>query len=91
MKEIGSFTRLGFVLVYSTARPASLAVTKFLLSKLRPPIPKMIVAMVTQGSHDSHMIEKGREFAESCGAVFLATDDSDWTSESHDSHMMIML
>ncbi len=49
----------------------------------------MIVAMVTEGSHDSHMIEEGRELAENCGAVFMSSEESDWTSKSRDTEIFL--
>lgn len=82
IKEILSFTRLGFILAYSTSRPASLSVTKFLLSKL-PAVPKMLVAVVLGQSCDDHMIEEGRQIAQSYDALFVCTSDLDWASKSH--------
>ncbi len=80
MKEIVSFTRLGLILAYSPSRPASLAVIKFLLSKL-PAVPKMIIAIVSEESCDNHMMSEGRQVAEQCDAVFVSTNDPEWTSE----------
>ena len=83
-----SFTRLGFILVYSTLRPASLACIKFLMTKL-PNIPKMIIAMASDLSHDNHMIEEGRELAEKSDSMFISTADPEWTSKSYENHMTI--
>ena len=83
LKDVALFVRLGVILVYSTARPASLAIIKSLLSKL-PSIPKLIVAMATNGSHDNKLLEEGRVLANSANAMFVynngETLPSEWTS-----------
>jgi hypothetical protein len=56
--------------VYSTQRPASLAVTKALLPKL-PNLPKLIVAMAMDGSHDNKLLEEGRSLANESNAAFV--------------------
>ncbi len=47
----------------------------------------MIVAIVTDELRDNEMIEEGRRLARNCSGVFVSTNDSDWTSKLHDSHM----
>ena len=70
LKDILSSVRLGIVLVYSTQRPASLAVTKALLAKL-PNLPKLIVAMALDGSHDNRLLEEGQSLANESNAMFV--------------------
>lgn len=80
LKDVTSFVRLGVILVYSTARPASLAIIKSLLSKL-PSIPKLIVAMATNGSHDNKLLEEGRGLANSANAMFVYNNGETLPSE----------
>ena len=56
--------------MYSTQRPASLAVAKALLPKL-PNLPKLIIAMAMNGSHDNKLLEEGRSLANESNAVFV--------------------
>lgn len=70
LKDILSSVRLGIILVYSTQRPASLAVTKALLAKL-PNLPKLIVAMALDGSHDNRLLEEGQSLANESNAMFV--------------------
>ena len=71
LKDILSFVRLGIVLVYSTQRPASLAVTKALLAKL-PNLPKLIIAMAMDGSHNNNnLLEEGRSLANESNTMFV--------------------
>ena len=80
LKDILSFVRLGIILVYSTERPASFAVIKSLLSKL-PSLPKLIVAMATDGSHDNKLLEEGRGLANSVNAMFVCNNGETLPSE----------
>ena len=77
-----SFVRLGIILVYSTERHASLAVMKSLLSKLPALLPKLVVAMATNGSHDNKLLEEGRELANGANALFSYNNGEDLQSES---------
>ena len=76
-----SFFRLGIILVYSTERRASLAVMKSLLSKLPALLPKMIVAMATNKSHDKTLLEEGRSLAEGFNATFVCNNNESLPSE----------
>jgi len=77
VREILSFPRLGFVLVYTASRLASFSTIKFLSSKL-PAVPKLILA-VSDKSCDNHLIDLGREYAEATGAGFISTSDPEWS------------
>ena len=67
--------------MYSTQRPASLAVLDYLLPKL-PNIPKVIVAMVTSNSHNKDLLEKGQELARKWDASFISNTDKELPSEA---------
>lgn len=67
---------LGFILVYSTQRLASLSVLKYLLPKL-PSIPKLIVAMTTNKSHDKKCLEEGQQFASQWGAMLVSNSEDE--------------
>lgn len=66
--------RLGYILVYSTERLASLSVLKYLLPKL-PQIPKLLVAMTSAKSHDRKLLEEGQELASKWDAEFTSNED----------------
>ena len=53
---------------------------RHLLSQL-PKIPILIIALVTDGSCDSHVTEEGRRLATQCGAHFLSSNSPEWGSE----------
>ena len=56
------------------------SIVRSLYNKL-PHIPMMLVAMVTEGSHDNQLLEEGRDLAEKWGAMFIASSDGTWGSE----------
>ncbi len=46
----------------------------------------MIIAIVSEESCDNHMMSEGRQVAEKCDAVFVSTNDPEWTSELHNNN-----
>lgn len=75
-----SSIHLGFILVYSTQRPGSLSVLKYLLPKL-PNIPKLIVAMTTAKSHDRNLLEAGQELAKKWEAMLVSNTGQELSSK----------
>ena len=51
-----------------------------LLAKL-PKIPILLVAMATEGSRDSQLLEEGRGLAEQWNASFVSSSEPTWSSE----------
>ena len=72
---------LGFILVYSTQRRASLSVLTNLLPKLPDIIPKMIVAMGTSDLASSKLVEEGEEIARKHDAMFYRNVATELPSE----------
>lgn len=56
------------------------------MSQLRK-FPMLIIAVVAEGSVDSHVTDEGQQWAEQNGASFLATDSLEWRSECFDIHV----
>ena len=73
---------LGYVLVYSTQRAASLSVLKALLPTL-PSLPKLVVAMASEGSHDKQLLEEGRVLADNWKAMFISSSDEAFTGQGN--------
>ena len=62
LPELLASVHLGFILVYSAQRAASLSVLKELLPKL-PDVPKMLVAVAGSDLKSSKLVEEGEELA----------------------------
>ena len=50
-------------------------------------LPVLIIAVVAEGSGDSHVTAEGQQLAEQNGAYFLATSSPEWGSECLDVHV----
>ena len=90
LKDTLSFVRLGIILVYSTQRPASLAVAKALLPKL-PNLPKLIIAMAMDESHDNKLLEEGQSLADESNAVFVYNNGKALPSNYKDIYIYIYM
>jgi len=70
LPELLASVHLGFILVYSAQRRASLAVLADLLPKLPDVIPKMIVAMGSSDLASSKLVGEGEDLARINDAMF---------------------
>lgn len=53
---------------------------RHLVSQLKK-LPMLIIAVVAEGSGDSHVTKEGQQLAKQSGASFLATNSPEWGSE----------
>ena len=57
-----------------------LPLCRTLFTKL-PKVPILLVAMVSEGSHDSQLLEEGRGLAEKWKALFVSSSEQSWLGE----------
>ncbi|KAL5480091.1 hypothetical protein EMCRGX_G023713 [Ephydatia muelleri] len=71
--DINSTPRIGYILIYSTSRKATLSAIRWLKPQLFN-IPTLVVAIRSGGSMDNQLMEEGQEYAEKNGYMFMTSE-----------------